>query len=118
MKGILVLAHGSRARETEATLAEILTMVRQDLPETIIEHAFMEFSEQTVERGVAALVKRGVSEIKVIPYFLFMGIHLKQDIPQIVGACAEKYPGIKITMGDNLGADRRLADILVDRIRG
>ena len=30
---------------------------------------------------------------------------------------AKGYPGVKITMGRTLGADRRLADIVADRIR-
>ena len=116
MKGILVIAHGSRAKETEATLDAVLSMVKTKLPEIVIECAFMEFSDRTVEKGVSALATKGVTEIKVVPYFLFMGIHLKQDIPNIVAGCAANYPGIRIAMGEPLGVDERLADIVVDRI--
>jgi len=118
MKGVLVIAHGSRAKETEATLDTILAAVKKRIPETIIESAFMEFSDRTVEKGVAALAAKGVTEIKVVPYFLFMGIHLKEDIPEMVRSCAAKYPGMNITMGRPLGDDPRLADILLDRIEG
>jgi sirohydrochlorin ferrochelatase len=31
---------------------------------------------------------------------------------------AAGYPGLKIAMGEPLGIDERLADILADRIRG
>ncbi|MDR0314044.1 MAG: CbiX/SirB N-terminal domain-containing protein [Treponema sp.] len=118
MKGILVIAHGSRAKETEAVLEAVLSMVKAKLPETVIEWAFMEFSERTVEKGVDALADKGVTEIKIVPYFLFMGIHLKEDIPRIVSECAANYPGVNITMGEPLGIDERLADILADRIKG
>jgi sirohydrochlorin ferrochelatase len=118
MKGILVVAHGSRAKETEAVLEAVLSMTKAKLPETIIECAFMEFSERTIEKGVAALASSGVTEIKIVPYFLFMGIHLKEDIPAMAAKCTVNYPGINITMGEPLGADQRLADILVDRIKG
>ena len=116
MKGILVIAHGSRAQETEATMETILSFVKNKLPETLIECAYMEFSDKTVEKGVSALVTQGVTEIKIVPYFLFMGIHLQKDIPNMGMECAEHFPGITITMGDPLGVDERLADILVDRI--
>jgi len=53
-----------------------------------------------------------------VPYFLFMGIHLKEDIPNMVAECAASFPGIRITMDEPLGVDERLADILVDRIKG
>jgi sirohydrochlorin ferrochelatase len=118
MKGILVVAHGSRAKETEAVLETVLSMAKAKLPAAIIEYAFMEFSERTIEKGVAALAARGVTEIKIVPYFLFMGIHLKEDIPAMAAECAANFPGISITMGEPLGADKRLADILVDRIKG
>ena len=118
MEGILVIAHGSRAKETEATLDTVLSMVKAKLPDSVIECAFMEFSDRTVEKGVSALAAKGVTEIKVVPYFLFMGIHLKEDIPSLAATCAASFPDIKITMGEPLGADERLADILVDRIKG
>jgi len=117
MKGVLVIAHGSRASETEAALDAVLSMVGEKLSEeVVVECAFMEFSDRTVEKGISALATKGVTEIKVVPYFLFMGIHLKEDIPEIVTKCAANFPDIKITMGEHLGVDERLADILVDRI--
>ena len=118
MKGILVIAHGSRAKETEATLEAVLSMAKSKLPEIAMECAFMEFSDRTVDKGVSTLAAKGVTEIKVVPYFLFMGIHLKEDIPNMVAECAASFPGIRITMDEPLGVDERLADILVDRIKG
>jgi sirohydrochlorin ferrochelatase len=117
MKGVLIIAHGSRAKETEATLDAVASMVKAKLTETIIECAFMQLSDRTVEKGVSALVEKSVTEIKIVPYFLFMGIHMKEDIPNIVTEFTANYPNIKITMGEPLGIDERLADILIDRIK-
>ena len=117
MKGVLVIAHGSRAKETETVLEAVLSMVKEKLPETIIDYAFMEFSDRSLEKGVSMLAAKAVTEIKIVPYFLFPGIHIKEDIPNMVSECKAKFPGVKITMGDSLGADERLADILIDRIR-
>jgi len=117
MKGVLVIAHGSRAKETETALEAVISMVRKKAPEIVIEPAFMEFSERTFERGVAALAEKGVTEIKIVPYFLFLGMHLKEDIPEMATRCAAGFPNIKIVMGKPLGVDERLADIVVDRIR-
>jgi sirohydrochlorin ferrochelatase len=117
MRGILAIAHGSRAKETEATMDAVLSAVKQKMPGIVMECAFMEFSERTVEKGVSALVAKGVTEIKIAPYFLFMGIHMKEDIPKMAAECAKNHPGVKIIMGEPLGADERLADIFVDRIK-
>ncbi|MCL2046068.1 MAG: CbiX/SirB N-terminal domain-containing protein [Oscillospiraceae bacterium] len=116
MKGVLVIAHGSRATETEAVLDAIVEMVRENLPDRMIECAFMGNSDRTAEKAVAALAENNVSEIKIIPYFLFMGIHLKEDIPEMVAELVKDYPEIEISMTDSLGADRRLAEIVIDKI--
>ncbi len=39
-------------------------------------------------------------------------------IPNMIKECTADYPNIKVVMGEPLGVDPRLADILVDRITG
>jgi len=117
MKGVLVIAHGSRATETELDLKEVVDMAAKKA-DIFIEYAFMQFSDRTIESGIAALAEKKVTEIKILPYFLFMGIHMKEDLPNIVGECMKNYPGIEMAMGEPIGSDRqRLAEILVDKIR-
>ena len=43
-------------------------------------------------------------------------MHIKKDIPNELEAALEGYDNVKLTMGDTLGADPRLAEILADRI--
>ena len=62
------------------------------------------------------LTEKGVTHIKVVPYFLFEGIHIRQDIPEEIEKILKDYPGVTVEMGKTLGVDERLADILVDRI--
>lgn len=118
MKGIMVLAHGSRVKETTDTIESIVKMVKEkiggsDMP---IEIAYMELCAPDIPTTVKKLVDMGVDEIKVVPYFLFKGIHIKEDIPNELKAALEGHENIKVTMGETLGADPRLADILADRI--
>lgn len=117
-EGILVLAHGSRAKETQNTLNAIVDMVKKKLPDRIIEIGYMEFSDINIEKGLKLLVEKGVGDIKVIPYFLFEGIHIKEDIPNEIAEFQKEHKDIRITILDTLGVDERLADILVDRILG
>ena len=116
MNAILILAHGSRATETEKTLDAVVEMVRKMLPDTIIEAAYMEFGRVNITVGLDNLIERGAEEIKVIPYFLFDGMHIRQDIPDELGAYMAAHSGVKVTLGRTLGADIRLAEILRDRI--
>ncbi len=115
MKGVMILAHGSRVEATKNTINSVVDMVREKI-DCPVEIAYMEFCEENIEHGVKKLVEKGVDEIKVVPYFLFEGIHIKKDIPEELAEATKEYPGVKVTMGKTLGADKRLAEILIDRI--
>lgn len=117
MKGILIIAHGSRRKETLDTMEEVFAMVQESMPDIIVEHAYMEFCDVNLEKGLDLLRERGVTEIVVVPYFLFDGIHIIKDIPEEIVAYLEKHSNLKISMGKTLGADKRIADVLCDRIR-
>ncbi|PKK38821.1 hypothetical protein ABB02_01909 [Clostridiaceae bacterium JG1575] len=117
-KAVLVVAHGSRAKETERTFESVLDRVAQRLPDRTIEHAYMEFGKNSIEEAVESLVARSYLDITIIPYFLFRGIHLQEDIPELMEASRAKHPGLKLHLGETLGDDPRLSDILVDRIQG
>lgn len=117
MKGVLIAGHGSRQKSTEQILESIVKTVRLKLPETLVEIAYMEFSEQDIPSGLSRLAERGADEIAVVPYFLFDGIHIREDIPKAIARFQAEHPRLKIKMGNSFGADERLADILSDRIR-
>jgi len=127
MKGVLVIAHGSRAKETEIDLKEVVDIATEIVgrdalgapcENPAVEYAFMQLSDKTIESGIASLAEKKVTEIKIVPYFLFMGIHMKEDIPNEVGEIMKKYPDIKMVMGEPIGNDKqRLAEILADKIK-
>jgi sirohydrochlorin ferrochelatase len=117
LKGILILAHGSRERDTEATLNKVVSILKERVQFENIEQAYMEFSEPNINKGLSKLVADGVTDIKVVPYFLFEGVHIKEDIPKEIREFNEANPQVKITIGKTLGADSRLAEILADRVK-
>ncbi|MBC7765737.1 MAG: CbiX/SirB N-terminal domain-containing protein [Hyphomonadaceae bacterium] len=118
MTGILVLAHGSKREETDRILQSILKMVRQKVSDTIVQAAYLQFSEKDLHWGVQSLVQQGVKHIKVVPFFIFDGVHVTEDIPNELLEIGKQFPDVTLTMTSHLGDDERLADIIVDRILG
>lgn len=118
MTGVLIIAHGSRIDGTENTMETIRTYVQEALGVThIIVEAYMEFRTVNIAAGLEKLIEHGVDDIKVVPYFLFDGIHIRQDIPAEIAAFEATHPGIKIQLGRTLGADERIAAVLAERVR-
>ena len=68
MKGIMVLAHGSRVKETTDTIEKIVKLAKdniedKDMP---IEIAYMELCQPDIPTVVKKLVDMGVDEIKLV----------------------------------------------------
>jgi sirohydrochlorin ferrochelatase len=117
MRGILILAHGSREKTTENTLNEVVGHLKGIYSEYTIETAYLQFSDVNLKLGLDELKVKGISDIIVIPYFLFDGIHIREDIPKEIDEYRKENSDMRITMGKTLGSDKRLAEILADRIR-
>ena len=116
MKGVLIVGHGSRRKETEETMESVVETARKKLPEMPVEIAYMEFGEKNIPAGLDILAGKGAEEIVVAPYFLFDGMHIQKDIPEALEEYKMAHPGLKITMGCPLGADERLGAVLADRV--
>jgi sirohydrochlorin ferrochelatase len=117
MNGVLILAHGSKRQETEKIMDSLTRKVKAKSGESLVYPAYLQFSEQNLEKGVDYLVDKGATSVRIVPMFLFDGVHVTQDIPNELNEIKAKYPGINIRMSHHLGDDDRIAEIIVDRIR-
>ena len=61
-------------------------------------------------------VRDGADKISVMPYFLHLGIHLREDIPAMMRTEAKKYPGLTLILGRYLGFDKSLAELVAKRL--
>ena len=107
MEGILILAHGSREKQTEKTFEAVVSMVREKISKPLII-AYMEFSQQNIEKGLDQLVEQGVTSVRVVPYFLFSGIHIREDIPNELSAYTESILIFKLPWRTRLAPTRAL----------
>lgn len=117
MEAILILAHGSREKQTERIFDDLIKQVRAQAG-LVIESAFMEFSQRTISAGLESLAAQGARRIRVIPYFLFTGVHIKKDIPEELAAFRQNNPDLDIVLEDVIGTDPLMVDIVARRIRG
>lgn len=116
-KGLIILGHGSKAPEATETLAAVTAMVREKVDCDRVEYASLQLSEPALEEVVHFLVTEDMEEILVVPFLIATGVHVKTDIPEELAALKEKYPGVEMKLGHPLGADPRLAEIVIDRVK-
>ncbi len=119
-KGIILLGHGSRARVDEANqlLVEMASLLKNRIRAGEIAPAWMnsKSGRPGLREAAVELVQAGCREIIVAPWFLTDGLHIREDIPEIIAELEKRYPEVRFAMARPMGADPRLAEILMDRI--
>ena len=113
---ILLMAHGSRIPEANDAVHEIAALVKELSGCPIVEVSFREQHLPNIQQGIDACVAQGAERILLIPYFLFIGAHVQEDLPEEMTAAKLRHPGVEFAMGKHLGVHRKLAEIVTERI--
>jgi len=115
--GILVVGHGSRRREANDDVRRASDRIAECGSFQFVEAAFLEIEHPNIKEGVARLVRRGVREIVVHPYFLSPGRHTRGDIPVEVQAAADAHPEVTFWISEPLSAHPLVISASIERIR-
>jgi sirohydrochlorin ferrochelatase len=113
---ILLMAHGSRIAEANDAAREIADQVRQMTGYDIVEVSFREQHLPNIQAGIDACVAQGAERVLLMPYFLFVGAHVQEDLPAEMAEAKRRHPRVEFAMGKHLGAHRKLAEVVVERI--
>ena len=137
--GVLLVGHGSRLPYGKDVVSQIADIYGEQSP-YLVEIGFMNMSQPSIPAAINKLAREGVEKIIVTPVFLAHGVHTKQDIPRILGLDNgqeenhqdpeghththshhdEQVEEIQfkgeIIYTEPLGADKRITDIIKDRV--
>lgn len=116
-KAVLLVGHGSRRKEANEALVTLCELVSGKDRKTIIAHGFLQLADPGLPEALAELDGQGVDEVTVVPVFLYEGVHIKEDIPEILAREAAKRPNMRLVLAPVLGIDERMADIVWDRVQ-
>lgn len=117
MKSILVVGHGSRSKEALEVFNKVLENFKSKVNDNV-EGCFMEICPPNITDKIDIMYKSGIRDIVVVPYFLFLGIHMKEDIPRILKIAKDKYADLKISLAKPIGYNNIIADILKENAEG
>lgn len=119
--GVIILAHGSRGErgtvEVSETLRRVTEGVKPLLPLGVeVIGAALQFNHPTLEEAVESLVVEGVHRIVIMPYFLFSGRHITEDIPQLVEKLKRLYSDRQFMTANPLGLEEHFIGSVAKRI--
>lgn len=114
MKALILFGHGARDvrwREPFDRLKEKWVAQHSNI---VVELAFLELMEPSLEMAVSSLVSKGAKEITVLPVFFGQGGHLRNDFPALLTACREKFPEVTLSATPAVGEDEAVLQSIIE----
>lgn len=113
-QGIILLAHGSRDPLWREPIERVAARIRERDTRTLVTCAYLELTEPDLPAAAAQMLAQGVRAIRVVPMFLGLGRHAREDLPRLVAALRQQHPQIELTLRPAVGEDMRLIDLMAD----
>jgi len=117
-RGLILFAHGSRDPQWAAPLEAVATRARQLAPTLQVRCAYLELTEPDLPTCVAEMASLGVTAITVVPMFLGVGRHAREDMPRLVADVQARHPEIFLRLQSTIGEDARVIELLARFVLG
>jgi len=115
-KAVIILGHGSKNKDSTREQLQLINLLKKNMPEYTIKSAYLQLCDPTIDVVIQQLLSEGYIQIIIVPLLLFAGNHVQQDIPQLIAKYREQYADVDFILTKHLGADDKLARIVMDRI--
>jgi sirohydrochlorin ferrochelatase len=112
---LLLIAHGSRQPEANDDLHQVVEEMSRRGTFAVVEAAFLELAEPTIDAGAALCVARDVECVVLLPYFLSAGVHVRRDLTAAREHLAERYPQVQFRLAEPLGPHPLLLEVVAQR---
>lgn len=112
--GIVLFAHGSRDPLWHKPMEAVAAQIRVSSPQCEVVCAYLELSTPDLGSATRTLLKSGTQTIVIVPMFLGVGRHAREDLPQLVQALRQQYPNVVFALRPAVGEDPRLVQLLAE----
>ena len=102
---IILFAHGSRDALWRRPIEAVANVMKQLSPDTQVACAYLELTEPDLPTTVAGLVQTGVNAIRIVPMFLGVGRHAREDLPLLLQDLIIQYPGVTFELSHAIGEE-------------
>ena len=111
-RGVILFAHGSRDPLWRLPMEAVAAQVAATDPGVVVACAYLELTEPDLPSAARQLVARGVQQLTVVPLFLGVGKHVREDLPLLMSNLRQQHPGVEIVLQPSVGENPELIALL------
>ena len=108
----ILFGHGSRDPLWHKPMQAVAERVRAFDPQTLVRCAYLELTEPDLPTCAAELVAAGARRITIVPMFLGVGRHAREDLPVLLEQLRASHPQVSFELRAAVGEDPQVIDLL------
>jgi sirohydrochlorin cobaltochelatase len=109
---IILFGHGSRDALWHLPIQAVAERIRTSSPGTTVACAYLELTEPSLAASTRALVEIGVVHITILPMFLGVGRHAREDLPALIAELKQNHPKVVFDVQPAVGENPEVLDLL------
>ena len=113
-KAIILFGHGSRDALWHLPIQAVAERIRITSPSTTVTCAYLELTEPSLSDAAASLINVGVSDITILPMFLGVGRHAREDLPALIADLKQNHPSTVFQVQPAVGENPAVLDLLAE----
>ncbi len=117
-RGLILFAHGSRDPQWRAPMEAVAARAAALDAGTLVRTAYLELMEPDLPACAAAMAAQGITDITIVPMFLGVGRHAREDLPVLLAQLRTQHPQVRFEQRPSIGEDARVIDMLAQLVLG
>lgn len=113
-QGIILFAHGSRDTLWRLPIEAVAQRIQTVSPQTDVACAYLELTEPDLPTTAAMMIARGIQHIVIVPMFLGVGRHAREDLPVLVQQLQKDHPDVQFELRRAIGEEPQLTQAMAN----
>jgi len=111
-RALVLFAHGSRDPLWHRPIQAVAQAIARQSPGTRVACAYLELSQPELPQVTSELAAEGIKHITVVPMFLGVGRHAREDLPQLLAQLRTQYPNLVFQLMPAVGENPEVVEML------
>jgi sirohydrochlorin cobaltochelatase len=117
-KGVVLFAHGSRDPLWRLPIDAVAQQMQAQWPDLPVACAFLELTQPDLPQVVEDMMKQGLQDLRIVPMFLGVGRHAREDLPKLVQELRLAYPQMRFELTASVGEHPAMTALMADIAAG
>lgn len=111
-RAVILFAHGSRDPAWRRPIEAVAERMRVLRPGSRVACAYLELDTPDLASAAGELALNGARHLTILPMFLGIGRHARDDLPRLVQALRQARPELVVELRNAIGEDERVLELL------